>query len=267
VLASFTITLKQTSEAEWTAPEATGVFVRALFYELLRSKAPGLAEEIHGSSSDAPFTVSPMIRLRRSAEGEPPAYRVRFTTLTEPVFDAACQAIYLLHTTGTPVRISKAEFEVQDLDFRRQKRMCRLARYQDLARGECERIIPFRFLTPTAFKNGKANVPLPIPRLMFGGYLRKWNTFAPEDLRIDESLLTEIEDSVLISRHDIRSRTLDLGAMKMVGFTGECTLAASNGIRPESLRALNTLARFACFSGTGAKTTIGMGQTAVESEE
>lgn len=267
MLASFTITLKQTSKDEWTAPEATGGFVRALFYELLRSKAPGLAEEVHGSSSDAPFTVSPMIRLRRSAEGEPPAYRIRLTTLTEPVFDAVTQAVYPLHTTGAPVRISKAEFEVSDLDFRRGKRLCRLARYEDIARGEAERVLPFRFHTPTAFKNGRANIPLPIPRLMFGGYLRKWNTFAPEGLRIDESLLGEIEESVLISRHDIRSRTLDLGAMKMVGFTGECILAASNGIRPESLRALNTLARFACFSGTGAKTTIGMGQTAVGGDQ
>ncbi len=266
MLASFTITLRQTSQEEWTAPEATGGFVRALFYELLRSKSPDLAEEIHGSSSDAPFTVSPMLRLRGSAEGKRPTYRVRFTTLTEPVFDAACQAIYPLHTTGTPVGISKAQFEVQNLDFRQQKRMCRLARYQDLARTRPERIIPFRFLTPTAFKNGKMNVPLPIPRLMFGGYLRKWNTFAPEGLRIDESLLAEVEESVLISRHDIESRTLALGTMKMVGFTGECALTASNGIRPESLRALNTLARFAFFSGTGAKTTIGMGQTAPAGE-
>lgn len=263
MLASFTVTLRQTSKEEWTAPAATGGFVRALFYELLRSESPALADEIHSSPSDMPFTVSPMIR-QRITEGESPVYRIRFTTLTEQVFDAACRALYTIHTKEAPVHISKAEFAVSELEFKRNKRMCRLMRYSDVASGIGRDTFRFKLITPTAFKSGKVNVSLPIPRLMFGGYLRKWNTFAPDNLRMDESLLKAIDESVLISRHDIQSRVLDMQAMKMIGFIGECVLEVSGKVDSNSLNALNTLYSFAFFCGTGAKTTIGMGQTMVD---
>ena len=261
MLSSFTITLCQTSAGEWTAPEATGGFVRGMFYDLLRSTFPELADEIHSSSLDAPFTVSPLMRMR-SEEGEAPSYRVRFTTMTEPVFDAVCRALYARHKSGESVRLSKADFEIRSLDFKDRRGLCRLARYEDLLNAPPLQTFAFRFMTPTAFKNGRMNVPLPIPRLMFQGYLRKWNRFAPPDLRIEDSLAAEVEEGVAISRHDIRTRVLDMQAMKMIGFTGECVLAAS-GMDTARLRELSALARFAFFSGTGAKTTIGMGQTGV----
>ena len=47
----------------------------------------------------------------------------------------------------------------------------------------------------------------------------------------------------------------------MVGFTGYCSFEIIEKISPEDLNNILTLARFSFYGGTGAKTTIGMGQT------
>ena len=259
LLASFTVALEQTGE-EWELPGATGGFVRALFYELLLSDSPILAEEIHSCQSDVPFTVSPLMR-KSARDGESQSYRLRFTTLTEPVFDAVCRALYIKHKNGEPVRLSKGSFLVRSLDFKGRRSFCWLAEYEDLLKPPLVKSFSFRFMTPTAFKNGKMNVPLPIPRLMFQGYLRKWNRFAPDRLRMDESLISLVDEGVAISGHSISAHTLDMKAMKMVGFTGDCSLVVVSDMDERSLQELGALARFSLFSGTGAKTTIGMGQT------
>lgn len=112
------------------------------------------------------------------------------------------------------------------------------------------------FATPTAFKAGDLDLPLPLPRLVFGGLLRKWNAFSPFPLGISPQ---ELERKVALAEACIRTKAFYDGRSRIVGFVGRARFRVLRGSSPELLRAVNVLARFAFFAGVGRKTTHGMG--------
>ena len=118
------------------------------------------------------------------------------------------------------------------------------------------------FATPTTFHSQGRSLPLPLPRLVFGSLIDRWNAYAP--LRIDPEVLAVVEQAVIIGRYELRTELVPLGGGVQVGFVGRCgyVLPPGRGIRPAdeyAWRVLHLMAAYAFFSGIGAKTTMGMG--------
>ena len=121
------------------------------------------------------------------------------------------------------------------------------------------------FLTPTTFKRGKFDHPLPEPRLIFKGLIRKWQWFS--DFKIDIDLRDLIENRIHISGAWIRTRKIDLSEKaKITGFKGRVVLFINSG-KEEELRWLNALAKFGEFAGVGRKTTMGFGTVRMQDPE
>ena len=54
---------------------------------------------------------------------------------------------------------------------------------------------------------------------------------------------------------------INFGNYQETGFTGQCSFILSDVLSMEQVQHINALADFAVYSGVGAKTTMGMGQT------
>lgn len=119
-----------------------------------------------------------------------------------------------------------------------------------------------QFITPTAFAQDSTHLPLPVPALMFRSWLERWNHFAPVYLGGDE-LIAYLSNAITIKHHKIQTRSLVLHKGYVNGFVGDVSLQL---IRADELLAnvANLLVHYAQFAGTGIKTRLGMGQTAIK---
>jgi CRISPR-associated endoribonuclease Cas6 len=114
------------------------------------------------------------------------------------------------------------------------------------------------FDSPVTFRQHGINQPFPLPWLVFGSLLVKWNAFAP--LALPEDIRRFASECIAVSRYNMRSQAEPTrqGALQ-TGSVGRCTYTATNRDR-YWLACIETLAQFAFFSGIGATTTRGMGR-------
>jgi CRISPR-associated endoribonuclease Cas6 len=118
------------------------------------------------------------------------------------------------------------------------------------------------FLTPTTFKRGKGDYPLPDPYLIFKNLLKKWNAFT--SIKISRDIIEEVKKNVYISGCWIKTKKLDIeGLGKIIGFTGRVVLYIDTDDQ-EFIKILNALIQLAEFSGIGRKTTMGLGKVEVK---
>ena len=119
--------------------------------------------------------------------------------------------------------------------------------------------IGLRFITPTSFRlaGSRLNMPLPWPKLVFQSLVNKWNRFSPITIEVNWE---DLDRHVSIARHRLKTRMIDFGCYKQVGFMGECYYIIARQAGGHLLQTLHTLGEFAVYSGVGAKTTMGMGQ-------
>ncbi len=120
--------------------------------------------------------------------------------------------------------------------------------------------ITLEFHTPTAFRQSDLDLPLPLPRLVFQSYYKKWKKFSEID-GLMLNLLDIIEREVGISKMDIKTIPFNDGRITIPGFVGKVTFIIKNSVEKEAKRQINLLADYAFFAGTGRKTTHGMGMT------
>jgi CRISPR-associated endoribonuclease Cas6 len=147
------------------------------------------------------------------------------------------------------------------------------ARFEDLvaSASEVETAWTVHFATPTTFKAGEAELPLPIPRLCFQSWLNSWDEHAPcpffPDRASRKAFLSEVVEgnvSVTYPRLQLVQHTFyfDGTRTREQGFVGTCRFAVRpTRVAPQYRRLLATLARYSYYAGTGRKTTMGMGMT------
>ena len=101
-------------------------------------------------------------------------------------------------------------------------------------------------------------LPLPLPELVFGSLLDRWQAIAPIALHPDMRRFAA--EAVVLGRYHLRTRGMPYkqGGMQ-IGFTGEATFIALNRDR-YWLNVLHLLAAFAFYSGVGYQTGAGLGQ-------
>lgn len=111
------------------------------------------------------------------------------------------------------------------------------------------------FLSPTTF-HPRDYVPLPLPQLVFGNLLKRWQRWSDVDL--GEGAAAAIEEGAVVrsySAHSVDVRMKDGGVQAFVG-RAEWRLRRAP---PAYAGLLGVLAAFARFSGVGHKVGMGFG--------
>ncbi len=112
------------------------------------------------------------------------------------------------------------------------------------------------FCTPTAFRQGDLDLPLPVPKLLFAGLLTKWNAASPFPLDLDPELFGRY---VAVREARIRTRRVWDGRTHIWGFVGPVEFLVRRDAPSELSQGLTTLATFAFYAGAGRRTTHGFG--------
>lgn len=127
--------------------------------------------------------------------------------------------------------------------------------YDTLSQVSPQRVIDLQFLTPTSFKQGKTIQPFPLPDLVFGSLLRRWNNFAPVEFHFPEQ-----EWNGVTAAYDLKTYALKMKGGAEIGTQGWVRYEFGSEAQAQIATAL---AHFAQFSGVGRKTAMGMGLTKV----
>ncbi|MEZ4726037.1 MAG: CRISPR system precrRNA processing endoribonuclease RAMP protein Cas6 [Caldilineaceae bacterium] len=102
------------------------------------------------------------------------------------------------------------------------------------------------------------HIPLPLPTLLFGSLVERWNTFST--VTLDPAMRDFSSEQIAISHYKLQSTPVEQkGGGLAIGGTGKVTYRALGGDR-YWLALFQLLADFALYSGAGVKTTSGMGQ-------
>ncbi len=249
-------------------PASLGRAGQALLLRLVQAHSPTLAEALHQSNGLKPYTVSNLVMGKRqggtlTVEAGQSGW-LRFTGLTEPVSrtlqNLTAAAPAAVELDGHTFTVTGATLNPADHPWAGQ------TSYQDLAAPYLlggQRRPPTRialeFAGPTTFRSNNRWQPLPLPELVFGSLLDRWQTFAPIALHPETRRFAA--EAVGLNQYDLRSRGVPYKqGGSLIGFSGEATFAALNKDR-YWLNVLHLLAAFAFYSGVGYMTAAGLGQT------
>ena len=122
-----------------------------------------------------------------------------------------------------------------------------------------EERLALSFVTPTAFSHGDELIPLADPLRLFASWKRAWGDWGGPELDGAEELLKTWPRM----QYKLQTQLLFLRGGQRPGFVGEMELRWPKSVTPDVRKAASALARGAMFYSTGAKSTMGMGQTRV----
>lgn len=271
----------------------------ALFLEqLIQTQDATVAARLHAPDSAKPFTTTLMPRPSitgdkrhstaragpRSSPGaaEPSEVHLRLTLLDDALYPLVSQfflqnlgSIPKLHLGESTLVVSRVLATPES-----GEPWAGFVRFTDLLEtaSASQTAWTLHFATPTSFKAGDAELPLPIPRLCFQSWLNSWDEHAPvpffHDRTARRAFLSEVVEkyvSVSYSQLRLAQQALYFDGMRTreEGFVGVCRFAVRTArVDPAYRQILDVLTRYSFFAGTGRKTTMGMGMTRrVEKEQ
>ncbi len=245
------------------APEWWGRAAHAFFLDAIRRADPALAAALHDAQGPKPFTCSTLSgRCPGGRLAAAETYILRLTALDAPtarILGDLARAAQgeTLELDRAPFRVAAAHLTPEAHPWAGATSYAALAAAR-LAGAEPERQIGFTFVSPTAFKSQGRHVPIPLPDLVFGSLLERWNARAPAAFPAEVKRYAA--ECLAISRYDLASRYVPgkEGGLRMGGM-GAITFTTLNYDR-YWMGVLLTLADFALYAGVGAGTTMGMGQ-------
>ena len=251
-----------------------GHHAHAAFLSIMRETNPDVAKDLHATSTQKPFTVSPLI-AEGKRRGEYLHIRagtdckLRFTFLDDKLFAFFGQS-FLTQVLPT-IRIGDATFQVKQLVSHAtdEQSWSGSATYPELAQSaKTETRMSFRFYSPTAFRRltsrgqkTRNDAYVDMERC-YQSWVNKWNAFAPINFDKNEILEFTREHGQLTAV-DTESKRLNYGKHTVPGWIGNCAwiFYPEKSLDENTLRIVNCLSNFAFYCGTGYKTTMGMGQT------
>uniref|UniRef100_UPI0030DC1000 CRISPR-associated endoribonuclease Cas6 n=1 Tax=Cyanothece sp. BG0011 TaxID=2082950 RepID=UPI0030DC1000 len=118
-----------------------------------------------------------------------------------------------------------------------------------------ERTFKLTFATPTAFRQGKYDTPLPTPESVFKSLLNRWNKYS--SLKITDFTI----DNLFPSCFDIQTQIVTDSRSKFIGCVGKVEYRLLGEVDSLQIKHFNVLADYALYCGIGRKTTMGMGMT------
>lgn len=289
MLISAVLTLHPAAPA--VVPANLGRAAHAWFLDLVRQHDPALAASLHVPNQERPFTVSnlwgpwatlpdpagfgdastPHETAGRNPQGLvmalSPAYPcfLRLSSyqpalsalLAERLLPQLPETIVL---AGATLHLAGATTDAQQHPWAGQTTMQELLRQHTL-QDQPEPRVALHFASPTVFRSQEMMLPLPLPRLVFEGLVRRWNAAAPIALPAEVNRFAE--ECLLISRHRIRTERVVFGEEgergAFPGFVGSVTYAFRVKDR-YWMGLIHLLAAFSLYAGVGQRTTMGLGQ-------
>lgn len=269
----------------------------ALFLEeLIQKQDAAVAARLHAPRNAKPFTTTILTpppgsasRHRPASGGrsfqnvhEPSDVNIRVTLLDDVLYPLVSQ-FFLQHLSAIPVlRLGQSELRVSRVLATPEsgEPWAGFAHFEDIlaTARESETVWHLCFVTPTAFKAGDAELPLPIPRLCFQSWLNSWDEHAPMPFFQNKAdrrsfLMDVVEGNVSVSYSQLQlvKRTLYFNGTRTreQGFVGTCRFTVRPAkVAPHDRKILDALTRYSFYAGSGRKTTMGMGLTRrVEKEQ
>jgi len=245
-------------------PLAHGHHTHALFLNIIRTSHSALAEKLHASEAAKPFTVSTLSgKMRRNraqlAVSTDTVLSLRLTFLDSAVFSHFMDGA--LKWGEKPVDIAGLPFRLEEVvTTPRAGLPVAFQSYQGILNDTTVlHQIDMEFITPTVFRSGgKRNNVFPEPAMVFGSYWNRWQALSP--VKMDDNLNSCFE-KISVTRYNLETGIWDFGSYQEVGYYGICRFEIDRSLSDDEVAGINALADFARFCGTGAKTTMGMGQT------
>jgi len=261
------IVVRLLAEQECLLPFHLGRMIYAAVLEQIARIEPGLAGDLHDEDSLKPITCSDLMgghagpdgRTLKAGEGS----ALRVTGLT-PTVAAALHSALLAPPPTTLTLAGQTLRVVQTLCDPAADAWSGRTSYEALAAAQLTRMerpdrqVTLDFYTPTTFKSGGMHMPIPLPNLVFGSLVDRWNAFSP--IVLSPEVRRFGEEMIAISRYKLESRAVTLKAgSQRIGGVGRVTYRALGGDR-YWLGVMHMLADFALYGGVGVQTATGMGQ-------
>lgn len=261
------IVLQLEAAAPARLPLHLGRANHAAALRLIGSVDAALAQTVHDAEGPKPLTCSGLLGVTPGRDGVSlragQACAVRLTGLTRAVSLALEEGLLrgkppaTWELDGAPFRVTGATCDATAHGWSGRS-SCEQLAGAALAHGEEGRTVAFEFASPTAFKSAGYTVPVPMPGLVFGSLVERWNHFAP--LRLSGEMRRFADEMMVISRYRLESRAVvQKNDAWRIGGVGTVTYRSMSGDR-YWLSVLHALAGFALYSGVGVQTATGMGQ-------
>ena len=263
----YSIVIKLTPVNDFFLPIYTGHFTYALFLNIANKANPNLAKILYKENEIKPFTVSGIIGKFEKRENslylsKNNEYYIRITILDSSVFSPIISI--LLDNNFREIDIGKEKFKIKKVVIdHKENQLTSFETVDDLwssSSTEDKKII-LKFMSPTFFKSGNDNYLFPDPNKVFHSIEKKFLIFAHgfigKEIEKDQFIFNKIKVSQI---NNLSTNIVQLKNGKQVGFKGEVHYDLKIKDRP-IIKYINTLANFAKYSGVGAKTTLGFGQT------
>ena len=224
-------------------PLTLGRAIHAQCFHWLTAADPALAERLHQKDN---FPITLAIKPGSSRQQMYLRIGLLQKELLAPLLWGLSQDIGgEITLTGIPCRLGKWVDVLQTSSF------------EALSQVPPQKVIDLQFLSPTSFKQAQGIQPFPLPELVFGSLLRRWNVFAPVELQFPA-----VEWKGLTAAYELKTHAFKMKGGAEIGSCGWVRYEF-----PAELAAIATvLAHFACFAGVGRKTAMGMGQARVLTE-
>ncbi|GAK51380.1 CRISPR-associated protein Cas6 [Candidatus Moduliflexus flocculans] len=272
----FSILLQGYPTSDIPVAHVQGPSVQGMFLHLLQEVDPAVNQRLHDDSRYRPYTLSPLgigtrhnsfqgfyLPRQQMLARKTPCY-LRITLLDDALFPTFRQ--YFLERSEPTFRLGETEFVVTGIletpPHANAPQWTQYRSYDELInRASQHRSMTLHFLTPTSFGHGDVDVPLPVPRLVFQSYLKRFQEFCASPFLPD--VLEQIDLYVGVAQIEhLRTEMIKTKRIMLQGFLGEVRFEISKKASPTLVSQIQLLADFAFFGGTGKKTTVGMGQTA-----
>ncbi|HBE20365.1 MAG TPA: CRISPR-associated endoribonuclease Cas6 [Cyanobacteria bacterium UBA11149] len=236
--------------------------LHAWFLDKVRLFNPELSAFLHDAESK-PFTISGFAGEIATSKGTlqlvaGKTYHWRITAFSQTVVDWMRD---WLSELSPIINLRYSPLEIQSIAFSLPP-----TTYSQLYQTEIEKTLTLSFTSPTSFRRKGHHFPLPLPVNVFHSYLRRWQEFSGIPIDDEAGFLTWIDESVIITRHQLESVKVAAGKQgKVTGFIGSIEYSLTNNAyqKPEFVQLFFTLGKFAPYCGTGHKTPFGLGQTSL----
>jgi len=218
-------------------PRFTGVISLSSLLALFSRVDWSLAKVLHESKVIKPYSCTPIY-----PEGGSPSlssrgsithlkrgyrYHIRFTLITNNVAKMFLRAITKVSES------SNGSWDLSFMDVRCpiMEISVQVLTYKDITPSVEDEYVKVRFLTPTRFsvrstvRRPKPKFRLfPVPENLFHSLVHHWNTFAPDNCKINEEVLYEyVLNYVTEVDYRIARESVEIGkGRKAIGFTGYC---------------------------------------------
>jgi CRISPR-associated endoribonuclease Cas6 len=241
----------------------TGRHHHAMFLEIISSIDKPLADRLHEQKTDKAFTLSLLQTSERQIQwqhqhpikaGTPCWWRI--TLLDDALFGNLAK-LWLNLNPQKAWHLGSADLMVTSVLGTPQSTQpwANFASYGQLyERADHEnRQIDLTFYTPTNFRQGKVDTPLPDRDRVFNSLRRKWNQYS--NLEFPESII----ESIFPNYFEIRTAIAPDSRSKFIGCIGKMSFRIFGDVEPSTIKQINALADFALYAGVGRKTPMGMG--------